>query len=318
MSIKIFTIKINSRLQPIIGLILAISAVSTASILIRFAQDSYPSLFIAAARLGLASLFLLPFFIKRNKSFLLLLNKRDIILLVLSGGFLAMHFASWITSLEFTNVISSVVLVTTTPIWVSLLSYLFFKERLKPIFYMGLVISFLGVAIIAWGDEGFGITIFREAIRFKKILTGTTLAGNALALIGAMCAAGYIVCGKKLREKLDNLTYVFLIYSCASILLILVLILKQPSPINIIQPAIGWVFLVAIIPQLIGHSLINWSLDKLPASFVALSLLGEPIGSTLLAMIILGEQPSALQVMGSFLIIVGLVIAARPETKDVN
>ena len=317
MSIKKNTKNFFSGLDPAIGLIIAITAVSTESILIRIAQKDYPSLFIAAARLGLASLFLLPFFIRQEKTSISRLGKRDIILLVISGIFLALHFASWIKSLEFTNVLSSVVLVTTTPIWVSLLSYLLYKERLKPVFYVGLVISFLGVVIIAAGDEFTrGRLLFTETIRLNTLLSGTSLAGNLLALIGAICAAGYIVCGKKLREKLDNLSYVFLVYLCASIFLIILLVVTNPLLPMVFHPAIGWVMLIAIIPQLVGHSLINWSLGKLPASYVALSLLGEPVGSTVLAMIILGEQPTVLQVAGSFMIITGLVLAIRHEAKD--
>ena len=316
MSMKKVTKKFFSQLDPAVGLIIAISAVSTASILIRIAQGFFPSLFIAAARLGLASLFLLPFFIRKNKSSISRLSKRDIVFLVISGIFLAMHFASWIKSLEFTNVLSSVVLVTTTPIWVSLLSFWLYKERLKPVFYIGLVISFLGVVIIAAGDYFTnGKIFFSEAIKINTLSSGTSLAGNLLAISGAIFAAGYIVCGKLLRKKLDNLTYVFLVYLCASIFLIFLLIVTHPMPVMVFQPAIVWVILIAIIPQLVGHSLINWSLGKLPASYVALTLLGEPVGSTVLAMVFLGEIPSDFQVMGSLLIIAGLVLAVRPEIE---
>lgn len=305
-----------SQLDPAVGLVIAISAVSTASIFIRIAQGFFPSLFIAATRLGLASLFLLPFFIRQDKTSISRLSNREVVLLVISGIFLAMHFASWIKSLEITNVLSSVVLVTTTPIWVSLLSFWLYKERLKPVFYIGLVISFLGVVIIAAGDYFInGKTLFSEAIKLNTLSSGTSLAGNLLAIGGAIFAAGYIVCGKLLRKKLDNLTYVFLVYLCASIFLIFLLIVTHPMPVIVFQPAIGWVILIAIIPQLVGHSLINWSLGKLPASYVALSLLGEPVGSTVLAMFFLGEIPSDFQVMGSLLIITGLVLAVRPEVE---
>ena len=122
--------------------------------------------------------------------------------MVISGIFLAMHFTSWIKSLEFTNVLSSVVLVTTTPIWVSLLSFWLYKERLKPVFYIGLVISFLGVVIIAAGDYFTnGKIFFSEAIKINTLSSGTSLAGNLLAIGGAIFAR-YIVCGKLLRKNL--------------------------------------------------------------------------------------------------------------------
>jgi drug/metabolite transporter (DMT)-like permease len=210
-----------------------------------------------------------------------------------------------------TNVISSVVLVTTTPIWVSLISFFIFQERLNKLFYLGLVIAMTGVVIISAG-EGYSFMACMDAAPSNPCLTSSNLGGNLLALTGAICAAGYILCGKMVRIKLDNLSYIFSVYLIASVVLITAALLFTSEKIMILRPEFGWVVLVAVIPQLIGHSLINWSLGHLPASYVSLSLLGEPVGSALLALVFLREQPSTLQFTGAFVIMLGLFIATKP------
>lgn len=317
MSIKNTLEKHIHHLNPYLGLAIAIAAVSSASIMIRFAQRDFPSLFIAAARLSIACLLLLPFFIRQDKSAILSLERKDYFYLGGAGLFLALHFASWIQSLEMTSVISSVVLVTTTPIWVSLISFYLFRERLNKIFYLGLIIAMAGVAIISVGD-GYSLIPCKNAGLDNPCLTSSSLAGNLMALTGAVCAAGYILCGKMVREKLDNLSYVFLVYLVASMALITAWVLTQRNTPEIFRLEFGWVVLVAVIPQLIGHSMINWSLGHLPASYVSLSLLGEPVGSALLALVFLREQPSSMQIWGAIVIILGLFIATQPASEKAN
>lgn len=310
MSIKKTLEKHIHHINPFLGLTIAIAAISSASVMIRFAQRGFSSLFIASARLSIASLLLLPFFIRQDKSAIQSIKRKDFFYLGGAGLFLAMHFASWIQSLEMTNVISSVVLVTTTPIWVSLISFFVFRERLTRLFYLGLVIAMAGVVLISAGD-GVSFLPCMNGTPENSCLSSESFTGNLLALSGAICAAGYILCGKMVREKLDNLSYIFLVYLIASVVLIISFLVVTREKIDILIPEFGWVALVAVIPQLIGHSLINWSLGHLPASYVSLSLLGEPVGSALLALMFLREQPSAMQTIGAIVIILGLIIATR-------
>jgi drug/metabolite transporter (DMT)-like permease len=210
-----------------------------------------------------------------------------------------------------TNVISSVVLVTTTPIWVSLISFFIFRERLNRLFYLGLVIAMAGVVIISAGDGASFLPCMYD-VPGETCLTSSSLAGNLLALTGAICAAGYILCGKLVRKKLDNLSYIFSVYMIASIVLITAVLLFTQDKLEILRPEFVWLILIAVIPQLIGHSLINWSLGHLPASYVSLSLLGEPVGSALLALVFLQEHPSVIQTIGAIVIILGLILGTRP------
>lgn len=316
MSIMKHNKKAFQSVNPLIGLFIAIAAVSTASIFIRFAQTSYSSLTIAAFRLGISSLVLLPFFLAKSHKDIRSLNINDYGLLFLSGIFLSVHFASWIKSLEMTNVISSVVLVTTTPVWASLFALLFFREKLKGAFYIGLIISLAGGMIISVGD-GCSVKNFILDCQFMNTNPeGVSInSGNLLALLGAICAAGYILCGKLLRPKLNNLTYVFLVYLIASILLFSGQIIFEGFEAVILRPEFIWIIFIALIPQLIGHSLINWALGHLPSSYVSLSLLGEPIGSTVLAALFLGELPSKVQIAGAVILILGIYVAIKPISR---
>lgn len=302
--------------NPSLGLLVAISAVSTASIFIRFAQGAYPSIVIAVFRLGLSSLILLPIYILKSNRTFQRLSGKEIFLIFISGFFLAAHFASWIYSLEMTNVLSSVVLVTTTPVWVSLFSFLLLKERLSSTFYLGLLVSLLGVIIISAGS----ICNYNKSglnCPVNQILSGGDdgLAGNLLALLGAVFAAGYILCGKRLRPKINNLSYIFLVYSTASVFLIFSAILTGNMEEEFFRPEFKWLILLALIPQLIGHSLLNLSLGHLPASYVSISLLGEPVGSAILAYLILDEMPTVIQIAGAILVIAGIYTAVRKREK---
>ena len=296
-----------------IGLFIAIMAVSTAAIFIRKAQEQLPSLVIATYRLILATLFLAPFSIKKLNREKELINRKSMPYLAGAGVLLALHFTCWITSLEYTNVISSVVLVTTTPVWVTLFSPLFLNEKLPRSFTTGLVVALLGITIIPLSSicslslNGVQCTWETD---FKAI---EGLTGNVLAMLGAWCMAGYMIVGRRVRKTLSNQSYSFVVYAVAGItLLVISLLTKQPllqvSPGNFV-----WLILLAIIPQNIGHSFLNWALGKLPAAYVSLSLLGEPVSSTLLALIFLSEQPAALEVLGSVIILFGIYWANRPS-----
>ena len=205
---------------------LAILSISTAAIFIRFAQETVPSITIAAYRMALASLILLPFSFKKAVVDLRELRGKGLSQLVLSGFLLAAHFASWIISLEFTNVLSSVVLVTTTPIWVSLLSPLLFKEKITEEFWLGLAIAFIGILVVAGIVLNGGRLIADLTNPAVPLIEG--LAGNLLALAGAFFAAGYVVIGRRLRKDVSTRTYTFSVYSIAAFFLIVFAVFFHP------------------------------------------------------------------------------------------
>jgi drug/metabolite transporter (DMT)-like permease len=307
MSIKeIKDVNIKDKKLVLIILSIAILSVSTAAIFIRFAQETIPSIAIASYRLIIASLILFPFTIKKAHKEMKDLNSRSIGLVIISGLLLAVHFASWIISLEFTNVISSVVLVTTTPIWVTAISPWLIKEKVPKRFLLGLALAFLGMVLISFSNSGFISSWQMNEIFIKDELI---IQGNLLALLGALCAAGYVVIGRILRKQLSTGSYALSVYSIAGAVLVVFAVVSKEQSMRINLYELKWLVLIALIPQVIGHSLINWSLGIMPAYLVAISLLGEPIGSTILAIFFLKEIPTIGEIISAVIILLGIFIA---------
>jgi drug/metabolite transporter (DMT)-like permease len=293
------------------GLLAAIFAISTASIFIRFAQtDGAPSLVIAALRLTFASLLLAPLALTRHRPELRTLPRREVYLGALSGLFLAIHFATWISSLEYTSVASSVVFVSTGPLWVALLSPLLLKEQLSHAAILGLAFALLGGAIIGLADA----CVLNRGLScpdLQEVMHGRAMWGNFLALAGAWAVSGYLIIGRKLRAKISLIPYIFLVYGMSAVVLIVFMLVAGLSPFGYTPKIYGWIFLLAAIPQLIGHSTYNWLLKYLRATLVAVSTLAEPIGSALLAYFFLQETPSLSVVVGGILILSGIYLTSR-------
>ncbi len=300
----------RQRLLIPLALFIAILAVSTASIFIRFAQRDAPSLVIAAYRLTLASLILAPVALTRHRAELRALTRSELSLALLSGIFLAVHFASWISSLEYTTVASSVVLVSTSPLWVALLSPLLLREPVTRYVVLGMVLATLGGTIIGLSEactwDG-GLT----CAPFEQFMQGRAFWGNFLALVGAWAVTGYLLIGRRLRAGMSLVAYIFLVYGMAALVLIGIMFAFGASPFGYSPMTYLWLLLLALVPQLIGHSTYNWALRFLPAAFVAVTTLGEPIGSTILAYFLLDETPTLLTIIGGALILAGIYIASK-------
>ena len=302
-------------IPPIVAIVFGILAVSTASIFIRFAQEEVPSLVIAAWRLTVASLILVPIAATKHKRELLGLRRQGLLLALLSGFFLALHFATWITSLQYTTVASSVVLVSTIPLWVALLSPITIKEPIRRAVFIGLIFTLLGVVVVAISDTC-SITMGRISCpNLKDFMQGQAFLGDILAVCGAIAGAGYLLIGRKLRASMSLVSYISVVYGMAAIVLIIIMFAAGLKPFGYSPQSYVWLILLAIIPQLIGHSTFNWALAYLSAAFVSITLLGEPIGSTILAYFILQEKPTPMKLIGGGLILVGIYLASRSETK---
>lgn len=306
----------NSEKSPIISpklvVVLGILAVSFASLLIRYAHEEVSSLVIAAYRLGISTLVLAPIALLRYRTALRKLSIRDFLFAVASGVFLALHFATWITSLEYTSVASSVVLVTTTPLWVALLSPITVKEPVTRVIAVGMVIALAGTVVIGLGDA---CTLDGGLIcpAWSTFIEGKAFWGDLLALLGAFSVAGYVLIGRSLRSKLSLIPYIFLVYGAAAIVLLFFALGSGEKLVGFSLDTTIFLLLLAFVPQLFGHTTFNWALGYLPAAFVAVSLLGEPIGSTILAFIFLDEVPGVITMFGAILIFAGILIASRSE-----
>lgn len=279
----------------LIGLI----AISFASIFIRYAQDAgLPSLLIAAGRLVIASLVLTPFALRGHRQALAQLERGDLVLAGASGVLLAVHFATWIASLEHTSVLISVVLVTTSPLWVALLEFVSLRARLRPLVILGLIVALTGGILIGAGGDS------------TASQGSNTALGGALALMGAVAIAVYLVIGRKLRARLSLLPYVWLVYSCAAVVLVVTLVLSGTRVTGYAPGSYMWIVLLALVPQLMGHTSLNYALRFLSATYVSIVSQMEPVASAVAAAIIFGELPAELQVLGSVLILAGVVLSS--------
>jgi drug/metabolite transporter (DMT)-like permease len=305
----------RSRLLLPFALVTAIFAVSTSSIFIRFAQEQAPSLVIAALRLTFATILIAPIALLRHRQELKSLTRNELLLGMFAGLFLAVHFATWISSLEYTTVASSVVFVSTGPLWVALLSPLFLDEHISPAAVAGLCIAIGGGIIIGLSDAcswNHGL----HCPQAGEILQGRVMWGNFLALAGAWAVSGYIIIGRKVRSKISLIPYIFLVYGISALALIIMMLAAGKSARGYSPQTYGWIFLLALFPQVIGHSTYNWALRYLPASLVAITTLAEPVGSAILAYWILSETPTTGILAGGLLILVGIYLAARPRNKE--
>ncbi len=289
-------------------LIVGIISISLSAIFIRMCSDM-PSLSIAVFRLVIASSILIAVsFFKKNK--FKKIEKKDFRLMVLGGFFLAFHLIAWITSLKYTSVANSVALVTTNPVFVGLFSVLFLKRRLEKEIILGIFLSVLGSFLISRGYSG------------ASIETANHVFGDILAILGAVFASGYLLIGSIVRERIDTFEYITVIYTITSVILVFISIFAsftifkgQNLFFGFSLKSYFFVFLLAVVSQLLGHTSFNYSLKFLKPDFVAITILGEPIGASFFAYVFFGEKVSLIQVSGMILIFLAVIISSKKGTR---
>lgn len=289
-----------ASLSPKIYAILlgAVIVISFGSILIKLIPA--PALTIAAYRLSLATILLAPFAWWRRADWRPL-SRRDLALSLLSGLLLALHFLSWISSLKYTSVASSVVLVSSSPIFVGLGSRFILRERLGPALIWAIAISLSGALLIGYSDLSFGLK---------------ELQGDLLALGGALMVSAYFLLGRSVRQRVGLFNYIFIVYGLAALLLLVAALAARQPLLGYSKWTYLFLFLLALGPQLLGHSSLNWALRYVSAATIAVIVLGEPVGAAILAYFILHEGLAALKVCGGLLILGGIYLAARAGVME--
>lgn len=289
-------------LNPYVGITIGVLSVSTSAILVKL--STAPAPIVATYRLLFTTLLMLPFILYFFRSSFKMIGRRDALFCFFSGVFLAIHFILWFESLNYTSVASSVVLVALQPIFAFVGTYLIFKERLHWKGFIGGVLAISGSLIISWAD-------------FQ--ISGVALFGDMLALLGAAAVTVYYLFGQEVRKRIHMMPYTFLVYSMATVTLFLYdVVLGYPlAP----YPTKDWIYflLLAIFPTLLGHSIFNWALKYVSTSVISMSILGEPIGASVLAYFLLDETLTLEQVVGGVIILSGiyLFIQKRPEKAAV-
>jgi len=284
----------------ILALVVGIIGISFASILVRL--SAAPAVILAFYRMILAAVILLPAaaVTSGTQGFRL----RDAgAAMAISGLFLAGHFYTWNLSLKYTSVASSVVLVDMHPLFVLAADVFWFRENISRHHVAGVLLAVLGSIIVGAGDFALG---------------GRALAGDALAVAGAVFVSVYLLIGRRVRQVVPALPYAVVVYGTAAAALAFASAIEGvplwPYSTRDVLIFVG----LAVIPTIFGHTIFNWALAVVPASLVSVTILGEPVGATILAMMLLHEWPSASQLAGGVMILAGLVTAMRQPKPQVG
>lgn len=231
------------------------------------------------------------------------IGRNDFLLCTLSGIFLAMHFATWITSIKYTSIASSAMLVNTHPVFIVILSYIILNEKISNRASLSILMTFGGSILISLGDRGQG---------------GNVLFGDSLAVMGAVFISFYMIIGRKMRQKLSASAYTLIVYlSCTITLLILDMLTKTPLfPYSYVDWAI---FLaLAVFCTIFGHSIFNWALQYVKPAFLSVTILGEPVFATIWAIVIFNEIPGFYNIIGSLVVVAGIYMFNKLENSKVK
>lgn len=291
----------DSRWLPLAVLGVGVTAVSWAAILVR--QADAPALVIAAYRLCFAAVPVGALAVLQQYRRPEPISTQSIGPLLLSGVFLAAHFAFWITALQKTTVVTAVVLMATQPLFVGIASPLLLREAVDRRVWVGIAVAVAGTALMAAEDVGEGLG---------------TVAGDLYAVLGGAFAAAYLMVGRWARPNTSWVRYVGTVYPVTAVLLVAVVLVADEPFTGYSTKTWLMIALLALGPQLIGHSSINYALGYLPAVIVAIGILVEPVGSTVLAALVLDETPSALEAVGGIVVLAGVIFAIRPEAKAIE
>ena len=294
--------------KPYVILFISVLSVSFAAIFI-VSCSAHP-LSIAFYRLLFTTLIILPFVIlnKKTRSELLNLPRMTLIIMVGIGLILAAHFSLWVTSLKFTSIASSVILVTAHPVLVGPVSHYFFGEKLSKINATGILLSVIGVIILVYGNYGF------------PSIVSDNLEGNILALLGGVAAGFYILGGRKIRKSVSVTSYALVVYGVGTLALFLICILFSAPVYNLPIKDYQIILLMAIVSGIFGHTFYNWTLKYVRSSIMSVALLGEPLASTLFAFAIpwIHQTPSKYTIFGGVIVLIGIYMTARKVAASEN
>ncbi|SFR52502.1 DMT family transporter [Halorubrum sodomense] len=283
--------------SPKAGLAAAVAAVSAGAVLVRLSEA--PSSVAAFYRVLFTTLPLASVAAWRYRGELARIRPRDLAFAALSGVALAVHFAAWFESLRWTSVAASVTLVQAQPVFVALGAWLLLRERVTRRMAGGIAVAVGGMAAMSVGDFLGGVAVGPRP-----------LYGNALALAGAVAAAGYVLAGRSLRQRISLVPYVTVVYGVCAVVLLAFVLAAGHSLTG--YPPREWLLFAGLAagPGLLGHTVLNWALAHLDSSVVSVSLLGEPVGATLLAFAFLSETPTPATVAGGCVVLAGIYVTA--------
>jgi len=293
----------GEHVSPMAALAGAVVAMSAASILIRW--SAAPSSVVAFYRVLFTLAFVVPFALGERRAEFRLLSRQDLLSAVVAGVALGIHFAAWFERLEWTSVAASVTLVQTQPVFVAVGAYLLLDERIDRRILGGIALTVCGAAVMTLADPGATVAV-----------EGDARLGNTLALVGAVSAGGYVLAGRSIRQRVSVFPYVTVVYASCAVTLLAV-VGAQGAPL-LGYPAREWVLFLALAmgPGLLGHTVVNWALEHVRSTVVGITMLGEPVGATLLAVLFLTEIPAAGTLAGGAVVLGGIYLASTSRSSD--
>jgi drug/metabolite transporter (DMT)-like permease len=290
--------RLEERTPPMAALTVAVLAVSTSAILVRWSDA--PSVVLAFYRVLLTTLLVVPFLFTAEGGDFSAFRRRDWLVAAATGAALALHFAAYFESLAWTSVAASVTLVQSQPLFVAVGAAGLLDERVGPRTAAGIAVAVLGMAAMSAG----------ELLGGAAVGGARPLYGNGLAILGAVMAAVYVLVGRSLRQRLAVVPYVLVVYAACTATL-LVVALQQGLPLSGYGRREWLIFLaLAVGPGLFGHTVVNWALEHVESAVVSVSLLGEPLGATILALVLLSEAPGATTVAGGAVVLAGIYLTS--------
>ncbi|WP_107924103.1 DMT family transporter [Lysinibacillus parviboronicapiens] len=286
------------KIHPYLPIFIGVVSVSLSAIFVKLANAEAG--IIAFYRMLFSVIIMAPLFFWKYTAELKQLSKRDWLFSSIAGVFLSFHFILWFESLNYTSVASSTVLVTLQPIFAFVGTYFFFKEEITVKTIFAGAIAIIGSVLISWGD-------------FK--LSGTAFYGDILALIACALITAYLLFGQDVRKRLSLVTYTMIVYVVSTITLFLYVVIKGESfgPYSTIDWI--WFILLAIVPNLLGHTLFNWSIKYVSTNVISIAILFEPIGAAVLAIFIFQEYLIATQIIGGLVVIFGIILFVIDDKK---
>ncbi|MFC4406194.1 DMT family transporter [Haloarchaeobius iranensis] len=287
--------------RPVVGLAVAVAAVSTSAPLVEL--SAAPSSVKAFYRVLFMTCLVAPVALRRSPGDFRRITGRDMGLAVVAGVALAAHFALWFASIDLTTIAASATLVQTQPLFVAVGAWLFLRDRVTRRTVAGIVVAVVGAALIGL-DAGASAT------------ATDPLLGNVLAVVAAAMAAGYVLAGRSLRQRIRLFPYVTVVYGACTVVLFATVVAEGHALLDYPPREYALFLAMAVGPGIFGHTVINWLLDRVESAVVSVSLLGEPLGSAVLALALFAEVPGVLTVVGGAIALVGIAITVWNRERD--
>jgi len=324
----------SSNTHAYVAIVIGLAAASFAAVLMRLSLDAgVPSVFVATARVALATILLTPFVLRFYGEELRRLTRRDVLLSALAGSLLGVHFMLIATAFDHTTILVGQIIINTGPLWVAMMEVVLLKTKLSRIVWLGIFLAMMGGLIIGVGsasngavtDETVDTAVTAEVTTNsqEEALTTETpsendrrpLLGSVMALFGAIAGAAYLTTGRQARARISLLPYVWMAYGFGAITGGIVMVFMGVSPLGYSGEAYMWLILLTLGPQLIGHSSLNYAVGYLSATIVSVTTQSIAISAAIIAFFLFAEVPTLIEVFGSVVIAVGVLMSILDRSK---